>query len=286
VTVVVPRYRPSPDLAYFQRHGYLVLQGFFARAAVAAAQGALEQLAGELVEQYARRGEVGATFPEEPFETRLAKVFAERPEAAPTMLRPELHLGPLFHLFFDAALLDLVEQLLGPEIRLYPNYTARPKLPDHVPTEVLWHQDGGYTDRGNSSAVAELRMVNAWTPLVLATTHNGCMQFVPGSHRRGVVPHVKRTHYLEIEGTVLDDALRAGVVDIEAQPGDLVLFHNLLFHRGQPNRSHGVRWSLDWRYQDLTQSTLRVQEGHVARSRVHPELAVDGPDDWSRRSFR
>ena len=112
------------------------------------------------------------------------------------------------------------------------------------------------------------------------------MQFVPGSHRLGVVPHVKRTHYLEIEETALDAAAADGVVAIELQPGDLVLFHNLLFHRGLPNRSPAIRWSLDWRYQDLTQSTLRAQEGHVARSRAHPELAVAGADDWSARSFR
>ena len=86
---------------------------------------------------------------------------------------------------------------------------------------------------------------------------------------------------------MLDDALRAdGVAAVELQPGDLVLFHNLLFHRGLPNRSQAIRWSLDWRYQDLTQSTLRAQEGHVARSRAHPELAVAGADDWSARSFR
>ena len=273
-------------LDHFRRHGYLVLSAFFERATIADARDALEQLVDELIAQYARRGEITATFPGEPFETRLARVFAERAEAAPTLLRPELHLGPLFPLFFDAALLDLVERLLGPEIRLYPNYTARPKLPDHAPTEVLWHQDGGYTDRGNSAAVAGLRMVNAWTPLVPATAHNGCMQFVPGSHRLGVVPHLKRTHYLEIEETALNAAAADGVVAIELQPGDLVLFHNLLFHRGLPNRSNAIRWSLDWRYQDLTQSTLRAQEGHVARSRAHPELAVAGADDWSARSFR
>ena len=93
-------------------------------------------------------------------------------------------------------------------------------------------------------------MVNAWTPLVPATVENGCMQFVPGSHRLGVVAHVKRTHYLEIEETALNAAAADGVVAIELQPGDLVLFHNLLFHRGLPNRSPAIRWSLDWRYQD------------------------------------
>ena len=275
------------DREYFQRHGYVVLRRFFEPATVDGARQELAGLVDELLAGLAQRGEIGETFPDEPFETRLARVFADRPSAAPTFLRPELHLRALFPLFFHATLLDLVEQLLGPEIRLYPNYTARPKLPEHAPTEVLWHQDGGYTANGNSDAVTELRMVNAWTPLVPATEHSGCMQFVPGSHRRGIVRHVKRTHYLEIDDAALSAAIAAagGVVAMELQPGDLVLFHNLLFHRGLPNRSQAVRWSLDWRYQDLTQSTLRAQQGHVARSRAHPELAVTSAGDWSRLSF-
>ena len=51
--------------------GYLVLRGFFERATIAAARDALEQLVDELIAQYARRGEITATFPAEPFETRL-----------------------------------------------------------------------------------------------------------------------------------------------------------------------------------------------------------------------
>src|SRR5690606_13231277 len=103
---------------------------------------------------------------------------------------------------FNAHVLDHVETLIGGEIRLYPNYTARPKLPDWEGTLVLWHQDGGYTEQIPGQAatgnVDRLRMVNVWSPLVPATAANGCMQFIPGTHKLGVVPHVKKEHYLEI----------------------------------------------------------------------------------------
>ena len=45
-----------------------------------------------------------------------------------------------------------------------------------------------------------------------------------------------------------------------------MLFSNLLFHQGLPNRSRTVRWNLDWRYQDARQPTLREDQGHIARS--------------------
>ena len=105
------------------------------------------------------------------------------------------------------------------------------------------------------------------------------MQFVPGTHKLGIVPHVRCQYYLEIvdkEFTRFFDK----AVSIELDPGDIVLFSNLLFHQGLPNRSKMIRWSLDWRYQDATQPTLRREKGHVARSRKCPASAVKNVEEW------
>ena len=166
-----------------------------------------------------------------------------------------------------------MEQILGAEIRLYPNYSVRPKFPEWEGTLVWWHQDGGYTKFWDHSEMAvetfdveNLRMLNIWSPLVPAREENGCMQFVPGTHRLGIVPHVRRQYYLEIVGEEYT-ALFKKAVSIELDPGDMVLFSNLLFHQGLPNRSKMIRWNLDWRYQDASQPTLRREQGHIARSR-------------------
>lgn len=45
-------------------------------------------------------------------------------------------------------------------------------------------------------------------------------------------------------------------VDIELDPGDNVLFNNLLFHRGQDYHSGMIPWTPDFRYQDAPQPTL------------------------------
>ena len=184
-------------------------------------------------------------------------------------------------------MLDVAEAILGPEVRFYPNYTARPKLPRHEASLVLWHQDAGYTaaDRTSTRSLggltaADLSMVNVWSPLVPARAENGCMQFIPGTHKLGVVDHVQREHYLEI----IEDQIKprlAEAVDVVCGPGDVVLFSNLLFHCGRPNVTDTVRWSLDWRYQDATQPTLRPQQGHLARSRAHPERVVRDAGQWT-----
>ncbi len=274
----------APLRRAFDAEGYVILKAFFEPEVL---QGVREELnvlvdleAGKLV----AAGKVPNPFEDEPFETRMARLYEGCLDEAPTSFRPQLHGPKLFDLFFHPRLLDAVEIFLGNEIRLYPNYTARPKLPEWEGTLVLWHQDGGYTAQ-RSEDVDTLRMINVWAPLIPAREENGCMQFVPGTHKLGVVPHEQRRHYLEIAPDYLKPRLREAA-SIEVDPGDVVLFHNLLFHCGLPNSSREVRWSMDWRYQDATQPTMRPQEGHIAKSRKKPERAVKSREAWASLTFR
>lgn len=273
-------------LEQFNDQGYVSLRGFLDAHVVAQARSAMEALVEQAAQRLVAAGKIEDLLEAEPFDTRFFRLYQQHLDDAPKSFRRELHLAGLFDLFFNPGLLDVVEVLLGPEIRLYPNYTARPKFPEWKGTEVLWHQDGGYTERGSGSkeGVELQRMVNVWSPLVPARVENGCMQFVPGTHKLGTVPHESREYYLEIAQESLDPHVEAAI-DVELDPGDVVLFQNLLFHRGQPNHSDKIRWSFDWRYQDATQPTLRKEEGHIARSRGNPASAVKSADEWANLTF-
>ena len=266
--------------AHFHEHGYFIMRNALTPATLHAAQAAINGLVDHHADQLVAAGKRRDRLENAPFPVRLLQLYAENLGEAPVLFRPQLHLAGLFPLFFDPMLLDVVETILGGEIRLYPNYSVRPKYPDLEATVVLWHQDGGYTE-GN---VADLRMINLWTPFVPARVENGCMQFIPGTHKLGSVPHERRHSYLEIASEVLDTH-RERAINIELDPGDVVLFHNLLFHRGLPNHSRQIRWSADWRYQDATQPTLRKENGHLARSRQHPATAVQSASEWASLSF-
>ena len=270
----------------FDEQGYVILKGVFKSDVLNGVRKELEVLVDREAEKLVAMGRASDLFLTVPFETRLFRLYENNLDIAPTSFRRELHLQGMYALFFHPKVLDLVSQFLGTEIRLYPNYTVRPKFPEWEGTEVLWHQDGGYTagvagDRG----VRDLKMVNVWAPIVPATTHNGCMEFVPGTHKLGVVPHEKRQYYLEIAPEQFNQYATQGTVAIELDPGDVVLFHNLLFHRGLPNLSDGIRWSCDWRYQDANQPTMRKENGHLARSRKTPEAVVASAEDWAGRRF-
>jgi ectoine hydroxylase-related dioxygenase (phytanoyl-CoA dioxygenase family) len=271
--------------------GYVILRGLVEPQVVAEARADIGGLVDELAAGLIREGQVQSSFSEEPFETRIYQLYRNCLDRAPQSFRRELHLPGIFGYFFHPGLLGLVESVLGGEIRLYPNYTVRPKLPDWEGTRIWWHQDGGYThfvhtdDSVREDAVEELRMLNVWSPLVPAREENGCMQFVPGSHKLGVVPHVSRRYYLEIVDPRYTPLFEKAV-SIELNPGDVALFSNLLFHQGLPNRSPTVRWNLDWRYQDARQPTLRRDQGHIARSRSNPGRVVQSAGEWAGLEFR
>ena len=281
------------EFTEFEEQGYFILRDFLDLSIIDGVKQSIEVVQEELIQEYLEKGLISRDYPEEPFETRLIKVYSEYAGDKPIEMRPQLHKTGMFDLFFNPALLDIVEAILGPETRLYPNYTVRDKAPNSEATLVLWHQDAGYTASGDhgidedhpEQGADTLRMVNAWAPVVPATVENGCMQFVPGTHKLGVVPHFeKNKYYLEIVEKELQPR-SSQAVNIEMDPGDVVLFSNLLFHCGLPNQSSHIRWSVDWRYQDATQSTGRKHTGHIARSRSNPASAVQDAKDWADRSF-
>jgi ectoine hydroxylase-related dioxygenase (phytanoyl-CoA dioxygenase family) len=271
----------------FQSQGYAILRGVIEPAVQAKVREELSAVVDFLADTLCSQYKVPHPHKGESFETRLVKLYEGRLDEAPPNLRYYAHRPGIHGLFFHPGLLDVIESILGQEVRLYPNYSIRPKFPDWKGTEVLWHQDGGYTSAyGNTdgSEVGSMRMVNVWSPLVHARVENGCMQFIPGSHKLGPMPHAKKEFYLEIEQQHMAPHI-GKAINVEVDPGDVVLFDNLMMHRGLPNRSSKIRWSLDWRYQDATQSTMRKEQGHMARSRRDPSSVVRDGEQWASLWF-
>ena len=271
----------------FNEQGYVILRQAITPECVASVRAELAVMVDEIAIGLRAMDRISNLHEDAPFQTRLMLLFEGMENFRPQLFRSNLHRAEFYDLFFCPGVLDLAEFLLGPEVRLYPNYSVRPKMPNDARTQALWHQDAGYTesaqqgDRPDGLTSAKLRMVNIWSSLVPATPENGCMQFIPGSHRLGVVPHEDREHFLQITEAALSPLLDQAV-DITTEPGDIVLFSNLLFHQGQPNCSQEIRWSCDWRYQDATQPTLRAEAGHLARSKQSPRDVVSSRDDWAK----
>src|SRR5258705_11810338 len=79
------------------------------------------------------------------------------------------------------SILDAVEDLIGPNILVYTS-TWFIKEPESAAI-AAWHQDATYF------GLRPYVHVTAWLALTDATADNGCMEFLPGSHRGGQRPH-------------------------------------------------------------------------------------------------
>lgn len=326
----------AEQLEHLQTHGYVILRNFIEPEVVAAGQKACNRLTDDFIQRLVREGKLPKEAEHDkndsrersprrqekvvhsdpsmelPLESRLLQLLQGHLDLVPIQFRPELHIREIYPLLFDEKILDCVEKVIGTcELRLFPNYTVRPKLPNFSPHRVAWHQDAGLTGSGtpNESPAAERleafgpgSMVNCWTSFVPVSRANGCMLMVPGSHHEGCVKHVAGQPYREggpkegdtalvathIDPQVLENVTsRIEPIPIETNPGDLVLFTNLTFHCGLENTVRGnVRWTCDWRYQDASKPTHRPELGYLARSSSNLEEVPRDADAWEALTFR
>jgi hypothetical protein len=166
-----------------------------------------DQLVSSLADRLVSSKLIDDTLGHLPFHERIAMLCASCPDQLPSLYRAELHDVPaMFPLLCHKGVLQAAQKVLASatSIRIYPNYSVRPKT-SHGVHEVTWHQDAGLRgDGGPSTIPMEQRLdafgigcvVNCWTCLGKeANVQNGCMRFVPGSQRMGVLTHVPLASY-------------------------------------------------------------------------------------------
>lgn len=99
-----------------------------------------------------------------------------------------------------------------------------------------WHQDSGYVV-AYGGPPDHLPYLTCWCPLDDATLDNGTVRVIPGSHRRGLVPHTKREGSNDLAAEV--DETEA--VAIEVPAGSIVAFSSRMLHATGANRTDRPR---------------------------------------------
>ena len=94
------------------------------------------------------------------------------------------------------------------------------------------HQDGYYF------MLSPCEAVTMWLALEKVDEENGCVRYLPGSHRQGMRPHA-RTATLGFSQGISDygEADTAAEVMMPAEAGDLLVHHALTVHRADGNSS-------------------------------------------------
>ncbi|MGH7214607.1 MAG: phytanoyl-CoA dioxygenase family protein [Tepidisphaeraceae bacterium] len=97
-------------------------------------------------------------------------------------------------------------------------------------TWLPWHQDRWtHLDRDP--------LLTVYTALDPATKANGCVQIVPGSHKRGVINASHSSGFLELE-QAKREATPDKIIYMESEPGEVALLHNWVLHASDVNRSN------------------------------------------------
>jgi len=184
----------------------------------------------------------------------------------------------------DAQLLDAVEQLCGPDLILW-NSLMFYKRSERGP-KVPWHRDAF------GSSIEPTATTSVWIAVTESTVDNGCLQFIPGSHRTddpGV--HDATARPGEMFSASLDPASfdESAAVDVELSPGQFVMFDVYTIHGSQPNNGNRPRAGYACRYMPGTsvyhhdRVEVRDQPGYGHESRAL--MLVRGEDRTGRNDF-
>ena len=146
----------------------------------------------------------------------------------------------------DPFFLDLVEQVLGRNFALWSSGVFC-KLPG-VGREVPWHQDGKYWP------IRPLATCSVWVAIDDSKVENGCMRYIPGSHKRELVEHVEDTRPLLVLNRVVDpNAFDANAAkDVELNAGEFSMHDVFLIHGSNANKSARRRAGYVMRFMPTT----------------------------------
>jgi len=138
--------------------------------------------------------------------------------------------------------LDIVEQMIGPDILLY-NVTYIIKEAN-TPTHVSWHQDLTFWGLSHDD------QVSMWLALSPATAESGCMRMIPGSHTDGVYEHET---YDDENNVLLQSQTIHGIDEDKAvmcplSTGEASFHHGWTLHASMPNNSNDRRIGLNVQY--------------------------------------
>jgi len=148
---------------------------------------------------------------------------------------------------YNDDILDMVSQLIGGDVALWnSSFFAKPA---RTGSRTPWHQDGQYW------AMRPLATCTMWVAVDDATTENGCLRFIPGSHKDRKIRHhqINNGPGLALNQEVpIEEIDETRVFDLVLEAGQVSLHDVYLLHGSEPNRSDKSRRGMTLRFMPTT----------------------------------
>ena len=159
------------------------------------------------------------------------------------IFNPIAHHQTFYDLIFNPKILDVVENLIGPNIQLH-HTKLNLKPPSNREARFEWHQDYPFFPHTNFDLLAVMIFLDD------STEENGCLTIVPGSHKWG-----PRNHLFAKDGafssqledkSVVQDPTRWLKVPVPA--GGMELHHCNMLHSSTANQGTQPRSAMVIQY--------------------------------------
>ena len=147
--------------------------------------------------------------------------------------RTHLYLRWSYELATHPVLLDIVEDVLGPDILIWASLilVKQPRTKSFV----NWHQDRYHNERSSQS-----KILSAWIALSDSTPENGCMRIIPNSHKYQKLttdPDLSEHNMLLNASKISEKVDESQAQNLCLQSGELSLHHDCVIHGSHPNCS-------------------------------------------------
>lgn len=266
------------QLKQYDADGFLIVHAVFTKQELEPLQAEISGLVDDLARRLKRAGKISELHEDQGFYYRLTALERDFPGAAVL-----IHIGGILKpqlaaIWSSPKLLEMVEQILGPDIVGHPVWNLRSKAPGHDLSTVPWHQDTAYLAAGAEHTFQP----TAWIPLIDANSQNGTLQVLKGGHRTGKVfrhqlenkKASKASWYLYIDDA---DLPPGEVVTCNMPMGSVLLLNQLVPHRSTANLSDRIRWSVDLRWQRPGErhGMEGIKEPILMRTAKDPSYTVD-----------
>lgn len=259
-----------------------MVDDFFTREELDACREDIKTIVENVAQKLYNAGKLKKLYREYGLFERITKMAEEFPGTSVVFFKMSQRVVPSIQkIWANERLLNVIEQLIGPEIAGHPVWNLRPTAPKAQLTLVPWHQDAGYLQTDSYSVLQP----TAWIPFLDTNEENGCLQFVSGGHKMGKVAMHQCCHggtwYVMLEEKEMEKTLgvnmKEDVVTCPVNYGGMVLFNNLIPHQGIPNTSKVIRWSMDLRWQRPSDPIgfYGLKDGILLRSPDQPDLVPD-----------
>jgi len=158
----------------------------------------------------------------------------ENEAVLPQLLEPSQYEPSLKKAVFRINALAIAKQLLGPSAELVFEHAML--KPAKIGAATPWHQDAAFFP-----IFTDYESITIWMPLQPVDASNGCLQFIPGSHKAGVLPHRRINGDPRIHGLEVCEAGIGEPVSCPLPAGGATVHHCRTLHHAGPNITEGPR---------------------------------------------